>query len=124
MSSSSLTPPGLQDSCLCPPVPQAYLSVQPCPAGEEHVFAEPRGAAAAALARGGVQHLQLRAPRHPVHAEAGGFPGLPSASLAHPCTRETPVSSSAHSEAAPVVVAQERSSVNRWHRALHDVTTG
>lgn len=43
--------------------------MQPCPASEEHVLAEARGAAAAALARAGVEHLQLRAAQHPVHAE-------------------------------------------------------
>lgn len=54
------------------------------PASEEHVLAEARGAPAAPLARAGVDHLQLAAPHHPVHAEPGGLPGLPSASVAHP----------------------------------------
>lgn len=72
-------------------VPQTHLAMQLGPASEEHVLAEARGAPAAALARGGVDHLQLRAPRHPVHAEPRRLPGLPSAGVAHPCRRGTPV---------------------------------
>lgn len=65
--------------------PVTHLPVEPRPAAGQRVLAEPGRAPAAAPAGGGVQHLQVRGARRPVHAEVGRLAGPPGLGAADPC---------------------------------------